>query len=120
MNKKIKLLSATLCTLALTLSLPLATAQASTVHSSNITTKISMPTEVVTGTLSGYATQNVPLLASPDASCKTITSWLIQGTRFVITRTDTNGWYYGAWGSDYNGWNWGWVKVGYITDITLT
>ncbi|WP_250931445.1 hypothetical protein [Clostridium felsineum] len=47
-----------LYTLTLTLSLLLPTAQASTVKSSNITTKISIPTEVVSGTLSRYATQN--------------------------------------------------------------
>ncbi|PJI10027.1 MULTISPECIES: hypothetical protein [Clostridium] len=123
MNKKTKFLSSSLCALVLAFSTSLTSVHAASITSKNITNKNvihSVLKQPFTGTLSGYATQSIPLLASPNASCKTITSWLMANTRFVITRTDTNGWYYGAWGSDYNGWHFGWVQVQYIDNITLS
>lgn len=32
------------------------------------------------------------------------------GTSFEVHESDADGWYYGAFGNDYQGWHWGWVK----------
>lgn len=110
MNKHLKFLSVSLCGLALAFSLPFASTHAATMSFSNTTDQYTITFNPQgPSTFSGTGIQQYsPVLSEPDTHSG-ITSWLTKGTRFIILICPGNGWYYGAWGDNYNGWHYGWI-----------
>ncbi|PJI10026.1 MULTISPECIES: SH3 domain-containing protein [Clostridium] len=123
MNKKVKFLATSLCGLVLAFSLSLANANAATIHTTNSINKNIMSINSNMGSsygaIFGYATQDAYLLNNPSPSCTQTVGHLSQGTRFQILESPGRGWYYGAYGSDYNGWTYGWIQSEYISNITV-